>query len=478
MSSGAAVGERGAARTEAARLALASLASAAANTNFSAAPDEVRTRVVDLVADTIAVTAWGSRRPELITVRNALLTSSAEVMEPAGATVIGTRHIAASPVAVALNGSAAAADQLQDGHREARGHPASHVVLAALALAEERDLSTEAMLSAILAGYEVGVRLGRAMRGTPDGVHDIGTWGAVAVAVTTAHLVARADVAAVERAVELAAATPLLTDATTVFTGWTGGHAFLGASIAHGLWIGQAAAAGLAAAPGSLDRFFARQAGRSWAGLDVPEPEGGWSHHEVLTGYLKLHPTCAHLHGVLDATEDLLVMAPIDPGAIRQVIIRTYAAAAAFAEVAETELQARFSIPTAVALFLVRGVLDQVSLTDASVTEPAVRALAERVHVIADRRLEPGYPTGRPARVEIHFDDGTIRSASSTRPRGDADGSTSQGRRRAKVKQLVLEAFGPDAGTMARELEDWHTRHTPRKLGAILRAAAADGSRS
>jgi hypothetical protein len=44
-----------------------------------------------------------------------------------------------------------AADQLQDGHRLARGHPASHVVPAVLALAEERDLDGRAVLSAVLA---------------------------------------------------------------------------------------------------------------------------------------------------------------------------------------------------------------------------------------------------------------------------------------------------------------------------------------
>ena len=79
--------------------------------------------------------------------------------------------------------------------------------------AVQRTLSIT-VLSAVLAGYEAGVRVGRAMGGTPAGVHDIGTWGQVAVAAATARLLAPGDADAARRASATAAARA----ATVVFS--------------------------------------------------------------------------------------------------------------------------------------------------------------------------------------------------------------------------------------------------------------------
>ncbi|HET7400090.1 MAG TPA: MmgE/PrpD family protein [Intrasporangium sp.] len=446
------------------------LAAAAAGTTCAHAPAEVRQRVRDLVVDTLAVTAWGSRRGELRALRELV----ADTESHGRATVLGTSITREAALACALNGSAAAADQLQDGHRVARGHPGSHVVLAVFALAEERDCSAQAMLSAVLAAYEVGARIGTAMRGTPPGVHDIGTWGAVAAAAGTAHLLAPGDASAMAAAIELGSSAILLTDAETVFGGHPGGHAFLGASVAHGLWLGQAAASGLRAAPGTLDRLLGRHAAADWAGLPVGDADG-WQAYEVMRGYLKLHPACAHLHGVLDALDDILSTHRASHSAadVEHVLVRTYAAASAFAAPADNELQARFSIPTAVALALRHGRLTEDVLTDSEVRSRAVRELAARVEVTHAPELDAGYPDGRPSSVELTLSDGTSVSAHSARPRGYADGAASRPALRAKAERLLRGSFGDSAAPLQQVLAEWPERHSPRQLGLAFRRAAA-----
>jgi len=455
-------------RTRVAQNRLDRLAAAAATMSYAAVPALVRERVRDLVVDTFAVTAWGSRRDELVSLRRVC------THEPPGhSTILGTPDAAPASLASSLNGAAAAADQLQDGHRVARGHPAAHVVLAAFALAEDHDCSTEAMLSAVLAGYEVGARIGIAMGGTPKGVHDIGTWGAVATAVATTHLLTDADPVAIARAIELAASSLLLSDAHTIFSGYPGGHAYLGASIGHGLWLGQAAAAGLAAAPGALDRFFAAHAAAGWAGLPPDGP--GRSHdYEILRGYIKLHPACAHLHGVLDALDDLRAAQPDVALAddVHRVHVRTYAAASAFDTPARNELEARFSIPTAVALSLLHARLDDDVLTDGEVTSERVRQLSARVTVERAPEFDAGYPAGRPTTIEIALRDGRVLTATSTRPRGDADGHASREAIRAKATELLGHAFGTKAGQLLAVLDEWPDRHTPREVGDLFRQAA------
>ena len=109
---------------------------------------------------------------------------------------------------------------------------------------------------------------------------------------------------AARRALELAGSAVLLTDAHTVFAGHAGSHTFLGSSVQAGAGQGMAAVAGLSAAPGALCRHLGTVGASRWdpAPLSVP---GSWDTYEVLGGYVKVHASCAHLHGVNDAVADL-----------------------------------------------------------------------------------------------------------------------------------------------------------------------------
>jgi 2-methylcitrate dehydratase PrpD len=441
------------------------LAGAVASTSWEDSPAAVRDRVVDLVADCVAVSALGSGRPELVR-----LVEAHQAVPEGAATVVGSTRCWPSSTAAFLNACAVAADQLQDGHRLARGHPASHVVPAVLALAEERDLEGRDVLSAVLAGYEAGVRIGRAMGGTPDGVHDIGTWGQVAVSAAVARLLAPGDAGAARRALELSAGAVLLTDATTVFAGRTGSHVFLGASVQLGTSLGTAAVAGLEPEPGSLDRHLGAVAARDWdPGLLRAGP--GWGEHEVLGGYVKAHPTCAHLHGVNDAVADLL-----DQGVrgrdVQEVEVRAAAGAASFGAMADGELAARFSVPTSVAVALVAGRLDETTLTDDVVTDPDVVDLARRVRVVHDPLLDAGYPGGRPARIRVALRDGTERTAGADRPRGDADRAFSRAELAGKAERLLTHRFGDGGRDVLTAVHALAAEGRARDVGATLRGAA------
>lgn len=455
-------------------MSVADLAGAAAGTQWETTPVAVRERIVDVVADCLAVTALGSIRDEL-----SLLVASYEPWAGNGrATVVGSARGWPPGTAALLNGCAVASDQLQDGHRLARGHPGSHVVPAVLALAEATDGEGSELLSAVLAGYEVGVRLGRAMGGTPEGVHDIGTWGEVAAAVGVARLLApnRPDV--MHRAIELAASTVLVTDADSVFTGASGSHLFLGVSVQLGLSAGTAAVSGLAAAPGSVDRHFGARAAADWRPelLTAGVSGGTWSEYEVLGGYLKRHPTCAHLHGVNDAVEDLIADG-LRAADVSTIEVSVPSSVTRFAAVADGELAARFSIPTSVAVAVVSGRLDETSFDAATVRTPQVRDLAGRVRVGHDPALDSGYPAGRPATVRVLLRDGSARTAVAARPRGDADRWPSRDVVADKVNRLLGRRFGDRAAGIAVAIQELAEGGRPRQLGDLLRTAAEDQAR-
>ncbi|WP_331930625.1 MmgE/PrpD family protein, partial [Intrasporangium sp.] len=89
-------------RTRVAQNRLDRLAAAAATMSYAAVPALVRERVRDLVVDTFAVTAWGSRRDELVSLRRVC------THEPPGhSTILGTPDAAPASLASSLNGAAA-----------------------------------------------------------------------------------------------------------------------------------------------------------------------------------------------------------------------------------------------------------------------------------------------------------------------------------------------------------------------------------
>ncbi|MGN6245560.1 MAG: MmgE/PrpD family protein [Motilibacteraceae bacterium] len=414
----------------------------AAGVDVTTAPEPVRERLLALVADVLATAVAAADRADVSAARAGLLRGSGG----GACTVLGEPVTAPPALAAAVNGLPVAAEQLQDGHRVARGHPGAHLLPSVLAVAESAGASGTQFLSAVLAGYEIGARIGTAMGGTPPGVHDIATWGTLAAAAGTAHLLSHGDPEVVAAALDLAATTPVLPDARTVFDGATGQHLFLAVGAQLAVTHGQAAAAGLRSLPGTLERHWGRWAGAAFdpGALVASVQAPGSLRWTLLEGYLKRHPTCAHLHGCNDAVEDLVGRTGrLEPAEIADVVVRTYAAAATFDDPRPgNELAARFSIPWTVAAGLALGGLGQEAFSSRSLGEPALLALAARVRVEADPRLEPGYPSGRPAEVVVRLRDGSLLEAACDRPRGDGDLALADEAVREKPRRLLDLAVG------------------------------------
>jgi 2-methylcitrate dehydratase PrpD len=411
----------------------AALGALAERIDEARAPEAVRVRLRAVIADVLAAAIASSGRPDVAAARSALLAGTGP------STVIGGTSGAAPALAALVNALPIAAEQNQDGHRAARGHPGSHVVPAVLAVAEAVGASGAATLSAVLAGYEVGVRVGITMGGTPPGVHDIATWGTVGAAAGVAHLLAAGDGAAVAAAVDLAAGAPVLPSAQVVFSGASGQLLFLGLGAQSGVLWGQASAAGLRPLPGALERHFLRWSAAPDTG-SPRAPDGEAQEWTILDGYLKRHPTCAHLHGVQDAVEDLAAQRPVVAEEIAAVEVRTYPQAAAFdMPRPANDFAARFSIPWAVAAGLCAS---GDGFGAEALADPRLQELATRVTVVADPELAGGYPAGRPAVVSMRLRDGSVHRADAARPRGDGRAALEDPQVRAKPARLIAGRWG------------------------------------
>src|SRR5207249_6612757 len=159
------------------------LARHAAEIRLDALPASAITATKLVLLDTLGAIVAGSRLDG--NVRLARLASARA--RHGAATLLGYGSRSDAFWAALTNATAGVALEVDEGSRLGGCDPAIHVVPAALAVAEERGLDGRRLLESLVAGYEVGSRIGGATTARSN-VHSHGTWGTISTAVTVAKL--------------------------------------------------------------------------------------------------------------------------------------------------------------------------------------------------------------------------------------------------------------------------------------------------
>jgi 2-methylcitrate dehydratase PrpD len=397
----------------------AALARFAADLELDKLPPEVLDRARLVASDTLGVMSAGARHPFLVALRAELASGNGL------ASVVGTGARAAPGIAALLNAAACTALQADEGHRETGSHPAIHVLPAALAVGEVTGAEGDEVLRALVGGYEVAIRVGLELGGSPLELHTHGNWPVVGAAIA-AGMVLRLGPETLEQLIDAAAMLCVHAPVRTAIDGFTAHHylAGLGAQTAVTLALG--ARARMTSSAGGLDHLAAVRQRTT----PLREPED-W---EILRNYFKLEPLCAHTLTAVDAVASLLPLR----SSVERITVATYAAAAQLASTTPpTDLAARFSLPYAVAARLLAPPDRSVLSATAGFDEPAVRALMSRVDVIHDPTMDAGYPHGRPCHVRIDLASGPPAVATRTLPRGDADNPATAAELEAKFLELT-----------------------------------------
>ena len=178
------------------------LAAFASHLRFSTIPSEVIEKAKLCLLDTMGCCIYGSALPPVQKLIDMVMEEGARLVS----SIIGTSQRTAPAQAALVNATAAHAFQLDEVHAGATLHPGSVVIPATLALTEAREASGEAFLTAMIAGYEVGIRVGLATGGRmfKRGYHNQGTTGTIAAAAAAAWVL-RLDAPATMHALGLAA---------------------------------------------------------------------------------------------------------------------------------------------------------------------------------------------------------------------------------------------------------------------------------
>lgn len=418
-------------------------------------PPDVRDHAGLILADTIGTIVAGHREAEVaaMTARHAT----------GGVPLLGAAAAAPPPMAAFLTGLAGTAAELDEGNYPAGGHPAIHAVAPALAEAATRDCTGAALLTACIAGYEAGSRVGHAMRLRPA-AHPHGTWGVIGAAAAVASLRGQ-DAAQTRRVLDLAASLGLATSATASLRGGSVRNVYAGAAAQHGLLAVDLAEAGITGEPDGIPVVFGEVIGEAWDQAAYDASAGRWF---ILESFLKLHACCRETQGALEAIELLLAEAPIVPEAVTVIEVETFASASLLSErAAVAPIAGRFSIPFTVATRIVSGGAWIEAFSPAAIADPATRGLAAKVTVREDPALTARQPAERICRVALHLADGTIRRREVMGTPGDPGRPHPEAALRDKFRRCVEPGFG------ARWPKLWEMARQPDRLPQAAQLFAA-----
>ena len=360
-----------------------------------------------LVADHLGCLLGGVEHTTAVAARRL-----APPVEP-GVTVIGTGIRTTAPEAARQNSIASHVIEMDDLVPSASLHPGSVVIPAALAAAEYSGADGERTLAAIVAGYELIIRLGEAVdpvRHYADGFHPTATCGVFAAACTAALLLG-ADAPTLRRALGFAG------------TGASGTLSYLNdGAPTKPVQVGNAAGYGVMAAilnatgvPGPATAFTGRH-GFFQAYAPQADPQrlvsglGTEPLRITQTGFKPL-ACCGYIQPAAG-----LMLELAGRGLRRDKVerIRAGVVSTAVPIVGEPRaaklrpasvVDAQFSLPFCVAAVLSCGRLAPSDLVDA-LEDRAVTELAERVELVPDVELDAGYPQRWGGWIELELRDG------------------------------------------------------------------------
>jgi 2-methylcitrate dehydratase PrpD len=354
----------------------------------------------------------------------------------------GTGTTLGAEGATLANAVAANALDVDDGHREVKGHPAAVVVPAALAAAETVDAGVEPLLDAVYVGYELAVRTGLAVHET-DGVYTgTGSWGALGAAAAVGRL---RGFSAASMANALAVAeyhaprTPIMRGVERPGMTKDG--------------IGWGAYAGVAAAHLAESGFTGSGTVFDEPTVDVTDSLG--ETYETTRGYLKPYPCCRWAQPGLEAALELSEAHGLDSATVDAVRIETFSEATRLATRApESPEEAQYSYPYPVAAALVRGRFTQREHAADVRTDLDVLALADRVDLRVDDALDARFPSECLARIVVETPTETY-SSRVTRASGARDDPLADDELREKCRRLVAPTLPPaSVDTTDRRLDD------------------------
>lgn len=391
---------------------------------------------------------------------------------PGNSSVLGGGRTHAALAALA-NGFLINATDNDDTHKRALAHIGSVVVPAALAVTEERGGSGRNLIEALVAGYEVAARVGMAVMPTHyrywHSTATNGTFGAAAAAGRAMGL----DRARMNAAFGLAGTQAA--GLNTFFESGDDTKSFHpGKAAFNGVLGARLAAMGMTSPPDILGHPKGYLAAYSQEGRADILSRGLGSEWTILENGFKYFPSILASHSPIGATLGIVAQHRPDPARIAGIVVSTYATVKSHfsSKAVDTEMAARLSVPYCVAIAVVDGTVSQRQFQPDRFRDAAVRAVMDKVEIVADEELTKLYPEKFPARVAVTMQDGATFHGEMHYPKGDPNNPLSDDELRAKFRANAA-GFAGDTDALLETVENLARLPNLSALTSRLRRAGA-----
>jgi 2-methylcitrate dehydratase PrpD len=411
------------------------LAAFAANLHFDDIPEVVVRRTEDLFLDWFgsALAGKGARPVETIE-------WFAQQMGPVSgpSEILISRRSTTPLFAAMVNAASSHFAEQDDVHNGSVFHPAAVVFPAVLAVAQSLGSSGRDLLTAAVAGYEVGIRIGEFLgRSHYKIFHTTGTAGTVAAAAAVGRLLnltpeqmLHAFGSAGTQAAGLWEFLRDAADSKQLHTAKAAGDGLMSAYLAAQGFTGakrilegaQGMAAGMStdADPAKLtDRL-----GERWATAETS---------------FKFHSSCRHTHPAADALLQVVTAHDLVPEQIARVTTRVHQGAIdVLGPVVnpQTVHQAKFSMGTVLGL-IARFRHAGLAEFDGYYNDADIARFRDKVDMVLDEEVDQAYPARWIGKVTVQTTDGRLLDGRVDEPKGDPGNTLTRDELEKKALRLA-----------------------------------------
>ncbi len=411
-------------------------------------PAEVRERLKILILDSLGCAIYGAHLEWCRILRETL----EQVDKTRETSIWGTDRRLSSPHAALVNGTQVQSFELDDVHREGILHVGAVTLPALIAVAQTHaQLSGRDFITAAVAGYEIGPRVGLCMG--PEHIGQGWHSGATVGVFSAAAAAARGLALDTEKTVHA------LGIAGTQSSGLMAAQ--YGAMVKR-MHAGRAAQSGLYAAllaqrgfTGIVDVFEAPYGGfcttfsRSQDRFDltVLTAELG-ERYETMRVSLKFYACVGSNHTTLDALADIRKRHPFTATDIERIVVHASQVTvdhAGWPYRPEGLTAAQLNLPFCAATLILSGDAFVDQFTPDCVNDRARIELARRVQVVHDPTITArGAAHRHHVRVEVYFRDGSVERETREAPRGSEQCFADQAQIEQKFRKLTRAVMTPE----------------------------------
>src|ERR1700704_6539985 len=414
---------------------------------YEAVPREVRQRIKLLILDSLGCALYGAHLQWCRILQRTL----AKLDRSSACRVWGTAQRLSAPHAALANGTQVQGFELDDVHREGVLHVGAVVLPALVAVAElRRGMSGREFLTAAVAGYEVGPRVGLCMgqehigqgwhSGATLGVFSAGAGAARGLKLDADKKVHALGIAGTQAAGLMAAQYGAMVKRM---------HA--GRSSQSGLYGALLAEAGFT---GIADVFESQYGGfcttfsRSQDRFKLAELTAGVGERwETMRISLKFYSCVGSNPTTLDALREMQRERAFDAKDVKKIIVHASQVTvdhAGWRYRPESLASAQMNLPFCAATLLLEGDCFVDQFSEKIVAASRRMALAERVEVRPDAEISAkGAKYRHSVRVEVILDDGSRLERTVETPRGSEPNFASETQVVAKFEKLAAPALRP-----------------------------------